>query len=106
MHIMIVDGAWKKAKRKREAAFGWILKDMNHVIKSGEGKSSASCALQAEALAMLAGLRGIDRERLPKIAIWSDSEGLIKGLINPVKAHRFIKTIIIDIYRLCIRHLC
>lgn len=100
--IIQVDGAWKnwnkRKKGERGAATGFSTKRVGHII-NGSQRISSSSAIQAEARALLNAMEEVLNFSNYGIFL-SDSQELVKGLINPNEADVQIKDLFRDLRQL------
>lgn len=78
---LIIDGAWKQNKERKYdpgvAAYGWVLFYNSREIAEGSQIIDANSAMQAEAFALLFGIRN---HQIKFLEIWTDSKQLVEGL--------------------------
>ncbi|KMT00174.1 hypothetical protein BVRB_1g019920 [Beta vulgaris subsp. vulgaris] len=80
--VISVDGAWKRVRKKTSiaAGIGWIAKEGEEVIFSGNDIVKANSALQCEGLAVVRALAEAHKRRIENIKVLTDSESLINSL--------------------------
>lgn len=80
--VIEVDGAWKRVRKKTfiAAGIGWIAKEGEEVIFSGNDMVRANYALQCEGLAVIRALAEAHKRRIDNIKVLTNSEFLINSL--------------------------
>ncbi|KMT13532.1 hypothetical protein BVRB_4g083120 [Beta vulgaris subsp. vulgaris] len=80
--VISVDGAWKRVKKKTSnaAGIGWITKEGEEVVFSGNDIVKANSALQFEGLAVMKSLTEAHKRRKENVKILTDSKSLINSL--------------------------
>lgn len=80
--IISVDGAWKRVRKKTSiaAGIGWIAKEGDVVIFSGNDIVRANSALQCEGLAVVRAITEALNKGEEDIKVLTDSESLINSL--------------------------
>lgn len=100
---LIVDGAWKENKSSKndpgDAAFGWVIREGSFETASGGKAIAARTPLQAEAFALLFGIKECHSRNIRNLEVWSDAKEVVESLKEEAKiALLIIRNIIFEIH--------
>ena len=100
-NMLIVDGSWKKNdksdKDPGDAAYGWVIRTGNEEVASGGQKIEASSPGQAEAYAILFGIKECRDRDIKNVEVWTDAEKIVASLKDKTKTTPVTRNIVLEI---------